>query len=119
MSLPRRSQPEKSDPRSDEPDRSTPRNEAPADLAPARSASPMLTSLNEARDRSAPWRPANDQSPPSTFNRSYVQESNWLPTSLPPLSSASKKPHRTNVQLRNAASVWLDALNRTPRTCNR
>src|SRR5690606_24896826 len=115
MSLPRRSQPEKSAPRSDEPARSTPRNEAPAHLAPARSASRMRTSLNAARDRSAPWRPVNDQSPPSTFNRSYVQESNWLPTSLHPLNSASKKPHLTNVQFRNAVSVWLDALNRTPR----
>src|SRR3954469_4626303 len=38
-----------------------------------------------------------------------------LPVALQPLKVASKNEHRVNVQLRKAASVCDDTLNRTPR----
>ena len=38
-----------------------------------------------------------------------------LPISLHRVNVVSKNEHRTKVQFTNAASVWVDALNRTPR----
>jgi len=46
--------------------------------------------LNDAFRRSAPGRPAKDQSPPTTFMTSNMQPSNMQPTNLHSVKLASK-----------------------------
>src|SRR3954462_9984973 len=74
------------------------------------SASRIRTPSSAAWRRWAPASPTSDQSPPETVSTPKRQRSNVLPTSLHSLNESSKNEQPANVQLRKAASTWVDAL---------
>src|SRR3954452_697988 len=114
-SLPRRSAPMNDARWRTAPDRSTSRRTASSKRVPVRSASRIRTSTNDAFRRSAPRRATSDQSPPSTVSAENVHPVKTLPTSLQRLNVVSKNRDSTNVQLVNAASIWVEPLKRTSR----
>src|SRR4051812_16150791 len=114
-SLPRKSAPMNDARRRTAPDRSTSRRSASSKRVPVRSASRIRTSTNDAFRRSAPRRATSDQSPPSTVGAENVHPVKTLPTSLQRVNVVSKNRDSTNVQLVNAASIWVEPLKRTSR----